>query len=175
MSKAFVIFDRDGTLIEHVHHLVDPKMVYIKDDVISSLKMLREVGFKFGIITNQSVISRGLCSQKDVEAINEIILKELSVEGINFEFVYICPHDPRDGCLCRKPKTGLGEKAIVEHQLNPKESYVIGDQESDMIFGMSLGCSVIQVKGTAEKSVYADYFAVSLSGAVNWIIEEKQV
>lgn len=174
MSKAFVIFDRDGTLIEHVHHLVDPKLVKMKSDLISSLTTLRDAGFQFGLITNQSVISRGLCSQKEVEAINEVILKELSVEGIYFEFSYICPHHPRDGCICRKPKTGLGDKAIIEHQMNPRTSYVIGDQESDMIFGKALGCSVIQVKGTAENSVYADYHATSLDGAANWILEDRR-
>jgi histidinol-phosphate phosphatase family protein len=173
LSKSFVIFDRDGTLIEHVHHLVNPKLVIMKSDIISSLSTLREAGFKFGLITNQSVISRGLISQKEVEAINELILKELAIEGIYFEFAYICPHLPRDGCFCRKPKTGLGDKAIVEHQMNPRASYVIGDQESDMIFGKALGCSVIQVKGSAENSVYADFHADSLAGAANWILEDR--
>ena len=27
VNRAFILFDRDGTLIEHVHHLVDSDLV----------------------------------------------------------------------------------------------------------------------------------------------------
>ena len=60
MKTPFVIFDRDGTLIEHIHYLVDPNLVKFKKDIVPSLISLKNTGFKFGIITNQSVIGRGL-------------------------------------------------------------------------------------------------------------------
>ena len=56
MKQAFVIFDRDGTLIEHVPHLVDPELVQIKEDLGKALLLLQSYDFKFGIISNQSVI-----------------------------------------------------------------------------------------------------------------------
>ena len=59
MKQAFVIFDRDGTLINHVHHLVNPELVQPTSDLGQALQLLQNNDFKFGIISNQSVIGRG--------------------------------------------------------------------------------------------------------------------
>ena len=88
MNKAFVLFDRDGTLIEHVHHLIDPDLVQFKNDLQSSLQILEKVGYRFGIISNQSVVGRGLASISDVERVNTKIIDFLKPFGIIFDFVY---------------------------------------------------------------------------------------
>ena len=173
MSKAYVIFDRDGTIIDHIHHLRDPKSVRVKGDLVESLERLQAVGFRFGLITNQSIIGRGIATHEEVRRVNNIIFQQLSEKGIYFEFVYVCPHMPEDGCECRKPRIGLGLQAIIEHQMVPALSYVIGDQESDLMFAKSLGCTAIQVMGNAEKSGHADYYSATLKDAVSWIIRQS--
>jgi histidinol-phosphate phosphatase family protein len=170
VPKAFVIFDRDGTIIDHIHHLRDPGLVRIKEDLVESLVRLQAASFSFGLITNQSVIARGMATHEEVATVNNVILKQLSEKGICFEFVYICPHMPGEGCECRKPRIELGRRAIIEHEMDPSLSYVIGDQESDLIFAKTLGCTAIQVLGNAEQSGYADYYSSSLNNAVTWII-----
>jgi histidinol-phosphate phosphatase family protein len=170
MPKAFVIFDRDGTLIDHVHHLASQDQVKFKVDLITALIKLRDGGFKFGVISNQSIINRGIASKETVEGINGFILERLAKSEIEIEFVFLCPHLPEDNCGCRKPGTQLGQKAILEHDLSPPLSYVVGDQESDVIFGKNLGCTAIQVKGDAEKSAITDYYSNSLSDAADWIL-----
>jgi HAD superfamily hydrolase (TIGR01662 family) len=74
LSEAFVLFDRDGTLIEHVHHLIDPELVKLKSDLQSSLQILEKAGYRFGIITNQSVIGRGLASISEIQEVNKRII-----------------------------------------------------------------------------------------------------
>ncbi len=174
MSKAFVLFDRDGTLIEHVHHLIDPELVQFKSDLQSSLQILEKAGYRFGIISNQSVIGRGLASASDIQKVNKRITDFLRPYGINFDFVYFCPHRPGDGCECRKPAISLGLKAIAEHRLDPSQSFMIGDQESDLIFGKNLGCTTIQVQGNAKNSPFADYYSVTLKDAAKWILTRKE-
>ena len=66
MSNPFVIFDRDGTLIKHVHYLSDPDGVELTPNLISGLLLLKNNGFKFGIVTNQSIINRGLATTQEV-------------------------------------------------------------------------------------------------------------
>jgi len=173
LSKAFVIFDRDGTVIDHVHHLKDPNSVKVKEDLVESLKRLQSVGFRFGLITNQSIIGRGIATHEQVARVNNVIFQQLSKEGIYFEFVYVCPHMPVDGCECRKPRIGLGLQAIIEHRMAPALSYVIGDQESDLLFAKTLGCKAIQVLGKEETSEHADYYSATLKDAVSWIIEQS--
>ena len=172
MGEAFVLFDRDGTLIEHVHYLVNSDLVQFKDDLQTSLLLLKDGGFKFGVISNQSVIARGLATVSDVERINTKIKKFLSPIGIEFDFVYYCPHLPNSGCECRKPGVALGLKAISEHNLEPSQSFMVGDQESDVLFGRHLGCKTVQVRGDADKSQYADYYSESLEEAARWILSE---
>jgi len=173
MKRAFVIFDRDGTLIDHVHHLVNPGLVQTKSDLGQALRLLQNYDFKFGIISNQSVIGRGLATNLDVESVNSKIIEFLKPLGIVIDFVYFCPHLPDGGCNCRKPEIGLGQRAIDEHHLDPSASFMVGDQESDMIFGRNLGCKTIQLQGGADKSVFADYYSVTLEGAARWIVAEK--
>ena len=75
MKQAFVIFDRDGTLINHVHHLVDPELVQPKNDLSQALQLLQSYDFKLGIISNQSVIGRGLATNLDVDSVNSKIIE----------------------------------------------------------------------------------------------------
>ena len=174
LNKAFVLFDRDGTLIEHVHHLINPNLVQFKNDLQSSLQILEKVGYRFGIISNQSVVGRGLASISDVEKVNTKIIDFLKPFGIIFDFVYFCPHLPGIGCGCRKPAISLGLKAIAEHQLDPSQSFMVGDQESDLLFGKNLGCTTIQVQGNGAKSSFADYYSDTLKGAAKWILTKKE-
>ena len=170
MNSPFVMFDRDGTLIEHVHHLVNPNLVRLKPGVVSALMKLHQSGFKFGIISNQSVIARGLATLDEVNQINKLIISALEPWGIFFEFIYICPHLPSEGCLCRKPAIALGLRAIREHQIVPNSSYMVGDRESDMEFAKELGFSAIQLKSDTEKCHLSDYYSDTLDDAANWIL-----
>lgn len=170
LSQKFVILDRDGTLIEHVHYLSDPKLVRFKPDLVSALATLGKEGFAFGIVTNQSIIGRALASQEEVDAVNQLIVDFLEQNDIKISFLYACPHVPEDYCKCRKPEIGLGLRAISEFNLSPSLSYVIGDQESDILFGKNLGCTPIQVLGIAKRSHLAEYYAHSLSDAADWIL-----
>jgi histidinol-phosphate phosphatase family protein len=174
MRTPFVIFDRDGTLIEHVPYLADPKKIRFKPDLVTGLVALRNAGFLFGMVTNQSVVGRGIATLKQVNEINSIITDFLAMNGLIFEFVLVCPHAPNDGCDCRKPNIGLGIKAVKDFGLFPEASYMIGDQESDMVFGKELGCRVIQVKGNAEKSEFTDYYSDNLNCAADWIINDMR-
>ena len=173
MKHAYVIFDRDGTLIKHVQHLVSPDLVQFKNGLGAALQLLHNADFRFGIISNQSVIGRGLATHLDVEMINARIIEFLKLLGISLDFVYYCPHLPTEGCKCRKPEIGLGHKAMNEHNLDPKISFMVGDQESDMLFGRDLGCKTIQLQGDAKKSHFADYYSDTLESAAKWILTEK--
>ncbi len=166
----FVIFDRDGTLIEHVHHLVDPSLVKLKPGLVPALLKLHQSGFRFGIITNQSVIARGLATSFEVNQINRVITNFLEPWGILFDFVYICPHLPSEGCLCRKPAIELGLRAIREHHIIPNTSFMVGDRESDMEFAKELGFRGVQLSSEMKSSPSSDYCTDTLDDAANWIL-----
>lgn len=169
MKKPFVIFDRDGTLIEHVHYLSEPDGVVPKKNSFEGLLLLRNLGFNFGIITNQSIINRGIATKEQVELVNSRVKELFENRGLSFEFILLCPHTPEDDCSCRKPAIGLGTLAEASFGLDPKRSFMIGDQVSDVIFGKTLGYSTIQVGDIMNSTPLADYFASDILEAAKWI------
>jgi D-glycero-D-manno-heptose 1,7-bisphosphate phosphatase len=60
------------------------------------------------------------------------MLKKFKDNNIDILDVLYCPHSPNSNCLCRKPKPGLIFEAYKKFQINIKESWLIGDQETDI-------------------------------------------
>lgn len=58
----------------------------------------------------------------------------MQVDGI-----YYCPHSPKDDCACRKPRTGLIERAKLELKIDLGQSWMIGDKASDIETGFNAG------------------------------------
>lgn len=171
MRSPYIIFDRDGTLIEQIHHLVDPDLVKIKSRLIIGLHSLKKQGFSFGIITNQSVINRGIATKEVVDQVNERILNLLKNEGIEFKFIKYCPHLPDDLCECRKPANLLGLQAINEFNIDASRSFMIGDMESDVIFGHAIGFRSIQLTSDESSQSEPDCVAADMIAAAEWILK----
>lgn len=174
MASAYVLFDRDGTLIKFEHYLIDPNKVELAEGAVQGLQMLKEYGFLFGVITNQSVIGRGLASRDKVSEVNERVISLFASHEIEFQFVLLCPHKPEDFCDCRKPAPGLGKIAIQEHGLGPNRSYMIGDQTSDIEFGRAIGCKSIKIGGENSDECNADHCAENVLMAAEWILSEMK-
>lgn len=170
MSK-YVIFDRDGTLIKHVHHLHKIDQIEIIEDAFESLKLLSTRDFKFGIISNQSIVGRGIATAEEVELINSKIRSEFAREEIFFDFVKFCPHVPDDLCDCRKPKTALGVTAISEFSIMSNQSFMVGDQPSDMEFARECGFKAVGVHNHLLSSNISDYYEYNLLDAAKKIID----
>ena len=103
-KRKYLILDRDGTLIRLVHHLKDPKLVEFIPGVANALEMLKGLGFRFGIISNQSVIGRGKASIQEVKAVNLRITNYFEKVGIEFDFFLFCPHNQKNYCVRGYPR-----------------------------------------------------------------------
>jgi D-glycero-D-manno-heptose 1,7-bisphosphate phosphatase len=169
--NKYILLDRDGTLIEFRNYLTDPRHITINRPTIKGLQLLSEAGYRFGVITNQSLIGRGIASKEQVELVNSEMLNQFNSYGIRFDFVLYCPHSPLDLCDCRKPKISLGLKAIAEYGINVQGSYMIGDMDSDMEFGNSLNLTTIKI--SSNFSVVAKFTVGNLFEASKIILSKK--
>ena len=145
-----MILDRDGTLIEHVHHLVDPMKVALLANVGQVLRSFSDRGVKFVVVTNQSVIERGLASVHLVGEIHRVIDNLLLEFGVRIEAYYVCPHLASTSCLCRKPRIQHGLSILQDFSIQPSDVWVIGDQESDMEFANNLGSTGIKISASSS-------------------------
>ena len=183
MGKNKAIFlDRDGTINVDVHYLDTPNNFKMYPGVGLGVKSLQDAGFKIIVITNQSGIARGYFTLETLERIHEKMLKEFEEYDIHVDGVYFCPHHPDDSCNCRKPNTGMFEKAIEEHDIDASFSFMIGDKHLDVIAGKRIGAKtilipepdvredVVQEKDSRDE--IADYFAKHFMDAVEWILKK---
>lgn len=144
--KKFIIFDRDGTLINKVHYLTSREQVNFPEGLGATFLALKNLGFCFGIITNQSVIGRGLATRDDVNDVHRFIADVVySSSGCLFDFVLFCPHISQDECNCRKPRTGFIEQLVRENILCIEGSYMVGDSISDVEFGNRAGLRTVLI------------------------------
>jgi D-glycero-D-manno-heptose 1,7-bisphosphate phosphatase len=169
MSSSYIFLDRDGTLIKHIPYLTEPDKVELLPNVIEGLELLKELGFRFGIITNQSVIGRGLATKIEVDRVNAKVIHLLKSREIVISFVKVCPHKPSDLCFCRKPATKLGIDVVEEFGIDISSSYMVGDSESDISFGQNIGCHTVQIVTSPNIISTADYATIDLLNAARYI------
>jgi len=141
-----VFIDRDGTLNEDCGYIADPKDLVLYPFAGHAVRLLNDNGVKAIVVTNQSTVARGYCSEQMIETIHSKLRDELHKQGAHLDAVYYCPHHPEIGgeqyqvdCCCRKPKAGMLRQAAREHNIDLERSYVIGDKTLDIEMARSVG------------------------------------
>lgn len=153
MKNKAIFLDRDGVINEdagYVHRIEDFKII---PGVFNSLKKLQSAGYKLIVITNQSGIGRGIYTMEDFFKVNKYMMNILKNQGIKIDKVYFCPHNPEDNCNCRKPKTGLLEKAAEEFDIDIESSWIIGDKLSDVEMGEKAGCKTLLLESKYVRNI----------------------
>jgi len=145
-KRKAIFLDRDGVLNKNRDDYVkNISELEIFPNISESIKKLQSAGFKIIVITNQSAINRGLMNQKNLDEIHKKIQSHLNQNDTKIDGFYYCPHTPTENCSCRKPKTGLIQKAIDDFSIDVDRSWFIGDNDSDVLAGNSIGCKTIKV------------------------------
>ena len=152
MNKA-VFFDKDGVLNSDKGFNKNWNTVELYKGVGDTIKYLRGLGFKIFVITNQTVIARGLLKEEELKktlrTFESLILDQN--KDATIDKIYYCPHHPnadvgsyRGDCDCRKPKPGMLINASKEFNVDLKSSFMVGDRISDVIAGHLAGCITVQ-------------------------------
>jgi histidinol-phosphate phosphatase family protein len=169
-----VFLDRDGTVIVEKNYLSDPADVELLAGATVGLRRLRDLGFRLVLVTNQSGVGRGYFSLEDVAAVHARLALLLAEEGITLDGFYCCPHRPEDGCSCRKPATGMVDRACAELDLDPRASVMIGDKACDVELGVRCGLATILVQTGygASQTCAADAVVADLAAAAAWLASQ---
>lgn len=149
--------DRDGVINKHrPDYVKNIRELEILPGVSSHLSELRKLGFKLIIITNQSAVNRGLLSLEQLRLIHDFLIQELATYGCSIDGIFYCIHRPNENCSCRKPKTMMFLDAARQHKISLRQSWVIGDSETDVEAGKKIGCNTIKIdtNKSLEKAVY---------------------
>ena len=182
LDGVTVFLDRDGTLNYDPGYLKVAAELKLLAGVGPALALLKGAGAKLVVLTNQSGVSRGIITLKDLEVIHSRLEGILEQECAALDAIYFCPHHPDDGCRCRKPNVGMVERAASELQLNLQRSYLIGDHAHDIQLAHRVGAKAILLTPAlmdtqaldmlkVEQAI-PDAVAKSMAEAVDWILED---
>ena len=184
-TQHAVLLDRDGTIVREVEYLARPEQLELLPGAVEGMRRLREAGYRLAIVTNQAGVARGYYTEADVRAVHARLREMLVAQGADVDAIYYCPHHPdvpgpyRRDCPCRKPGTGMVERAARELGLDLARCAVVGDKVTDLLPGIRLGCRTVLVRTGygqslldqgALEGVPVDYVADNLLDAANWIL-----
>lgn len=193
IPRTAVFLDRDGVLIEDNGILTDATQIRLLEGVTPSLWRFREAGFLLIVVTNQSVVARGLLTEADLDAIHAELQRVLQASGgPALDAIYFCPHHPeatlpdyRVTCDCRKPRPGLLLRAAKDLGIDLGASFMLGDRMTDVAAGSRAGCRTVLVESpqsrmppivTAEPldgPWTPDYTCAGMPEATDWILRTQ--
>jgi D-glycero-D-manno-heptose 1,7-bisphosphate phosphatase len=145
--RKVVFIDRDGVinvdLWKYVEHW---KEFRFEKGVLEALKTLSEKGFDIFIISNQAGVGDGIFSEAAMWQVHEKMVAAMAKRDIKIKGARYCIHAKKAKCDCRKPKTQLLEKAVLNLNFDREKTYFVGDKASDLEAGKNFGVRTILVR-----------------------------
>jgi D,D-heptose 1,7-bisphosphate phosphatase len=183
-----VFLDRDGTLNQSRGFIRAFSQIELIPGAGEAVRLLNEHEFRAVVITNQPVIARGECSLDDLRLIHARLDGLLGQKGAFLDGLFFCPHHPDSGfpgevkelkiaCNCRKPKTGLVERAVEALNINLSQSWFVGDTTLDIATARAADIRSVLVRtgegGQDRKhAVEPDFVRDDIMSAVELIVRD---
>ena len=173
--RRAVFLDRDGVLAEplvrgdRAYAPLSLEQFRVTAGVAEDVARLRRRGLVCIVVTNQPELARGLLDPAVLEEMHGRLRTQTAVDDI-----YVCPHDPADGCRCHKPKPGLLEAAAAQHAIDLPRSFLVGDRWRDIGAGEAVGCHTILIARPYSACERADARVATLGEAVDVILSRIQ-
>ncbi len=191
MKKPAVFIDRDGTINEQLGYINHLSRFVILPGVSEAVRLLNENDWWAIIVSNQGGVARGYYPMGLVDEIHAFLKSSLEKQGATIDGIFFCPHHPAGvlpeynaECDCRKPRTGLIDKARQVFDIDMSSSYVVGDRHVDIELASRLNLKGVLVKtgyGLGEmeyiipqKRLKPHHVAKDLLDAVKWILNEEK-
>lgn len=147
--KKAVFLDRDGTINKKIDFLCKIEEFKLINGISDFINYVHKKGYLVIVVTNQSVIARGMTSWEELIAIHNKMETLLGRGGAYIDDIFVCPHHPNKGfigeikkykidCDCRKPKGGMLLEAAQKYNIDLEKSWMIGDSYTDIEAGKSV-------------------------------------
>lgn len=143
--KKVLFIDRDGTIIiEPEDEQIDSleKLEFYPKAISTLRKIALELDYELVMVTNQDGLGTDSFPEETFHPAHNKMLTTLKNEGIIFSNIVIDKSFPEDNLPTRKPGTALLQNYLTgDYDL--KNSYVIGDRDSDIQLAKNLGAKSI--------------------------------
>ena len=146
MKRPALFMDRDGTVSEEVGYVNHPSRFRLFPYTADAIKLLNENGWLAIVVTNQAGVARGYFAEDIIVQVHDRLRGDLENAAARLDAIYYCAHHPSVGeppyrldCDCRKPKTGLIERATADFEIDLERSWMVGDRYGDLELAQNAG------------------------------------
>ena len=141
-----VMLDRDGVLThERDGYVKHPGELQLIDGAASAVGQLNAAGIKTALVSNQSVVGRGIISADMLEGIHAKLRSELAAAGARLDLLLTCTDAPDRASERRKPAPGMLREALAHFRVAPHDAVMIGDQVTDLRAAAAAGVKPVLV------------------------------
>lgn len=143
-NKALFL-DRDGVINVDKHYVYKIEDCEFIEEIFDICRAAKKSGYKLIVVTNQAGIAKGYFTEEDFHQFMDHVKAEFVRQECPLDDIFYCPYhidgfgkykkDSED----RKPNPGMILKAAQKHNIDLKQSILIGDKESDIEAGKNAG------------------------------------
>jgi len=136
-----VLIDRDGVINDELPNYVKSvEELIVYDAALEGIALLTRQGFTPVVITNQSVVGRGIITMETLNRIHGHMGEKVGERGGRIEEVFACTDHPDRATYRRKPAPGMLIEAMRKYDATPESTPFIGDAITDMEAAMAAKC-----------------------------------
>jgi len=180
IDKSWTLFlDRDGVINKRIYggYVQHWEAFEFLPGVPESLAVFSGIFGKIIVVTNQQGIGKGIMNEDQLQSVHRKMFTEVEKAGGRIDAVFHCPDMASMPDNCRKPSPFLALKAQKQFpEIDFSKSIMVGDAESDMVFGKSAGMFTVLVGNESISPEFVDfktYDLPSLAGFFNCFLTIK--
>ena len=161
-----LFLDRDGVINKRIAngYVTSLEEFHFLENVPASIATLSKKFNRLVVVTNQQGIGKGLMTERNLLEIHTYMCDQVYKIGGKIDKCYFAPNLKGAEDDMRKPGPAMAELAQLEFpEIEFSRSIMVGDTDSDIVFGKNLGMKTVRIKTVEPISVEADLTCDSLA------------
>jgi histidinol-phosphate phosphatase family protein len=160
IDRTWTLFlDRDGVINKRIFggYITTPNDFEFLPNAETAIAGFSKYFNRIIVVTNQQGIGKGLMTERNLFEIHSYMCDQIHLVGGKIDKCYFAPNLKGAEEDLRKPKPAMAEMAKFEFpEIQFEHSVMVGDTDSDILFGKNLGMKTVRIKTTEPISVEAD-------------------
>jgi len=174
IDTSWTLFlDRDGVINERIMggYVRTTEEFIALPGAVESIARLSEIFGLVFVVTNQQGIAKGLMTESNLQEIHRSLTESVHSMGGRLAKCYYAPGMASPENQLRKPKPGMALLAQRQHKMVEfSRSVMVGDSDSDIVFGKNLGMKTVRIRTVELIRVEADLTFESLTEFYKYLV-----
>lgn len=166
IDASWTLFlDRDGVINQRKMggYITSKSEFSFVEGVLDAIAVFDKVFQYIFVVTNQQGIGKGIMTEADLLDIHRVMVEKIEENGGRITQCYFAPELKNAKNSTRKPSSAMALKAKSEFQaIDFEKSIMVGDTDSDILFGKSLQMKTVRIQTVEPINVEADVTVNSL-------------